>query len=331
MVTASLSLSPAQTNSLVLKNASNAIYDRALAPWPFGNDVNVVSMERSASPGDGLQSSRWYSAKYPGLFESASARGTPGQANVSDANAPTVTLGAPTDSSIIPVGTGVTVSYTYTDDILMTNNPTRTFLLEKNNGSGSFVDVTATYVSSSTGSSSAAAYTLSGLVSGAYRTTFTVQDAAGNPAQKIGFFYIDNPQLSVSNASLSIGTLPANTLVTSTGTLVITVKTVGTPFNLNLGGTGTLDAGYDQIPFWNGGDGFAFVCTPTGSATAANCTASLAAPNNALLQNVASPSPDPNGNLKTFTYTVSYSAKVNDTRSAGNYSVSQPVRISLTY
>lgn len=59
----SLSLNPSQTNSLVLKNALNTVYDRALAPWPAGLANTPASMERKAIPGNGLVASNWYTAQ----------------------------------------------------------------------------------------------------------------------------------------------------------------------------------------------------------------------------------------------------------------------------
>lgn len=75
--------------------------------------------------------------------------GTPGQANVFDATAPTVTSATPSDGTLLASGTGITVAYAYSDDVLMASSPARSFKLEKNDGSGNYSNVTATGVSSS--------------------------------------------------------------------------------------------------------------------------------------------------------------------------------------
>ena len=123
----------------------------------------------------------------------------------------------------------------------MANNPTRTFTLQKNDGAGNFSDVTATSIATSTGTSSASSYTLSGISYGQYKATFTVQDASGNQSQKVSFFSIDNPSISLSTQSIAIGNLLPNTLTTAPTTVTLTVRTIGTPFALTLGNANTLD------------------------------------------------------------------------------------------
>ncbi|MDQ1343898.1 MAG: hypothetical protein QG650_618, partial [Patescibacteria group bacterium] len=226
-VTASLSFSPSQSANLVLKNASGSVYDRAKAnPFPAGSDASVVSMERRNSPGDGLVAGNWYSAQTGSdFFDAAEPKGTPNSANVFDAAAPTIASVTPSESTLLSTGTGVTVSYAYSDDTLMDASPIRTFQLEKNDGSGNYSDVTAASVSSSGADASNANYVMNPLSVGAYRATFTVRDSAGNQAQKVSAFYVDSVSVLISGSGVSVGTLTAGNLAVSTP-LTVTVTTL---------------------------------------------------------------------------------------------------------
>lgn len=326
-----LSLSPSQSANLVLKNAAGSVYDRAKAnPFPAGSDSAMVSMERRDTPGDGLTASNWYGAQTgSGFFDTAVPKGTPGSANVFDAAAPTISSVTPADTALLPTGSGVTVTYSYSDDVLMSASPSRTFKLEKNDGSGNYSDVTAVSVSSSGADAAQATYSLNSLASGGYRTTFTVRDAAGNSTQKVSAFYVDAFSMDVSTGSVSLGTLQAGVTGTSTP-LTVTVQTVGAPFVLSLSGGG-LSSGAESVGVWNGANGYGFGCTVSGSAGASVCDASVRAATGSVLESVSTASPDSNGNLKTYVYVVAFSANVDALTAAGNYSANHQVAVSVDY
>lgn len=138
----------------------------------------------------------------------------------------------------------------------MAASPNRTFKLEKNDGSGNFSDITSGSVSSSGTDASQSHFVLNPLQRGAYRTTFTVYDSAGNQTQRVSAFYVDAISFSVSSNSANIGVLDSNAVTTSSP-LTVTVTTVGAPFSISLSG-GTLSAGYDNVSAWNGSSGYAF-------------------------------------------------------------------------
>ncbi|MFB0965716.1 MAG: hypothetical protein QMC36_08795 [Patescibacteria group bacterium] len=162
----------------------------------------------------------------------------------------------PADGTLLASGTGITVSYAYSDDVLMAASPNRTFKLEKNDGSGNFADITSGAVSSSGTDASQSHFALNPLQRGAYRATFSVYDSAGNQAQKVSSFYVDAFSFSVSSNSVNIGVLDSNA-VTDSLPMTVTITTVGAPFSLTLSG-GSLSAGYDGIASWNGTSGYAF-------------------------------------------------------------------------
>jgi hypothetical protein len=289
-------------------------------------------MERRASPGDGLTNANWYAAQTgSGFFDVSGPLGTPGSANVFDATPPVISSVTPTDGKLLPTGSGVTVSYAYTDETAMSANPTRTFKLEKNDGAGNYSDVTAASVASSGANAATATYTLTGVTSGAYRATFTVRDATGNQTQKISAFYVDAASLDVTPASLSMGPLSAG-IPGQSGVMTVTLKTVGAPFAVTLGGSGGLSVGYDSIAAWNGSAGFGFGCSVSGSAGGSVCDgASTYAVTGGTLETQASNTPDPNGNLKTYTYSVRTKATTDSITSAGTYSGGLTIGIGLSY
>ncbi len=69
--------------------------------------------------------------------------------------------------------------------------------------------------------------------------------------------------------------MSANTLTTAVTKAVITLKTIGTPFNLTLGGSGTLSAGINNIPIWDGTSGYGYACAPTNNAQPDFCDATI--------------------------------------------------------
>lgn len=254
LVTATLSLSPTQAASLILKNASNSVYDRALASgtWPAGDNILPASMERKANPGNGLTAGNWYTAQTgSGFFDSVGPLGTPGGANVFDATAPTITASSPADNALYPLGT-LSLTYSYTDNLSIAAAPAYTFKLEKNNGAGTFVDVTNASLTSSGVNGSNATFITNTLAYGHYRTTFTVDDAAGNTATRVSNFYVDAPSMTISAPTNSIGALQNGITTFGSTQVTVTVHTIGAGFTVALGGSGTMQAGTAQMAAWSG-------------------------------------------------------------------------------
>ena len=67
---------------------------------------------------------------------------------------------------------------------------------------------------------------------------------------------MDAIEWSVSSDQYNIGSIPANTQVFGTGTMTVTVKTVGAPFTVQITGANTLARGPDIVGYWNGIDGW---------------------------------------------------------------------------
>lgn len=262
-----LSLASGQTGNLILRNSGSVVYDQVKAnPWSAGNVNLPASMERKSSIGDGLSAANWYTAQTGIGFDSAGPLGTPGTANVFDATAPSIDSYTPANNTLYPLG-NVVMTYTYSDSGGISVVPVYTFLLEKNNGAGVYSDVTAASLVFSGVNASVATFTSNALAYGQYRTTFTIQDAAGNSSQQVAYFYVDAPSLLISSGSYNIGTLSASGTVLGAGTMTVTFRSLGAGFQLSLGGSGTLSAGVSQIGAWDGTTGYGIDYAASGSGT----------------------------------------------------------------
>ncbi|HRI36218.1 MAG TPA: hypothetical protein PK765_04025 [bacterium] len=100
---------------LILKNASDVEVDRATVAFDplIGNADSPASMERRPYPGDGTDSSDWYTGQARTLFDTGTPQGTPGAENVYDVVLPSITTSL-SDGTLFAHGTLV-LRYAYTD------------------------------------------------------------------------------------------------------------------------------------------------------------------------------------------------------------------------
>ncbi len=223
----------------------------------------------------------------------------------------------------------MTVEYSHSDDVLMLESPSRSFVLEKNDGTGNYSDVTGVSVLSSTGNASATSYALQNLARGAYRATFGVSDAAGNASQTVSTFFVDALELDISTVSADFGSVNAGTLAESS-TVTVTVKTVGAPFSLRIGGNGKLQSADDEIAAWDGFLGFGYACESSPSSLG-TCDSQTAPFGSGTVIHASAPSPDSNGNLKTFSYEIVFAARFDELTKAGSYVNSTEIGITASY
>jgi hypothetical protein len=73
-------------------------------------------MERKSLPGDGTDTSNWYTAQVSTGFDSSTPYGTPGVENVQDDTAPTIPSYFPGDDALLPHSSPV-ISIDYTDNV----------------------------------------------------------------------------------------------------------------------------------------------------------------------------------------------------------------------
>lgn len=93
---------------------------------------------------------------------------------------------------------------------------------------------------SGTPNSTTGSLNISGLPYGKYRFDISVSDNAGNIQSRSYTYFIDAIEWSISSDSYDIGPIPATIQIFGTGTMTVTVKTVGVPFTVKLAGSNTL-------------------------------------------------------------------------------------------
>lgn len=211
----------------------------------------------------------------------------------------------------------------------MLESPSRSFTIEKNDGSGNYSDVTGVSVLSSTGNASSTSYALQNLARGAYRATFGISDAAGNVSQTVSIFFVDALELDVSTVSADFGSVTAGTLAESSK-VTVTVKTVGASFALSLNGNGKLQSADDEIAAWDGSLGFGYACESSPSSLG-TCDSQTAPFGSGTVIHSSMTSLDSNGNLKTFSYEVVFATRFDELTKAGSYTDLVDVGIMSSY
>lgn len=85
-----------------------------------------------------------------------------------------------------------------------------------------------------------------------------MRDLRGNSAIISNDFYVDEIEWNISKPSVDIGTLQSGIKKTSApDELILTVQTVGAPFNVTMSGT-NLQYGSSIIPNWTGTGGYGY-------------------------------------------------------------------------
>jgi len=145
---------------------------------------------------------------------------------------------------------------------------------------------------------------------------------------------VDAPSLTISTGSYTIGTLQSGNLLIGTPAVTVTIQTIGAGFTLSLSGSSTIQAGISQIAAWSGttANGFGFDYTTSGSATSKSYSGSLTKIAPTVLDTIATGSYlGGNGNLRTYTYTIKYVAKINALQAAGVYNGNTNFNLQLQY
>jgi hypothetical protein len=135
--------------------------------------------------------------------------------------------------------------------------------------------------------------------------------------------------LDVSTVSADFGSVNAGTLAQSS-TVTVTVKTVGAPFALSLGGNGKLQSANDEISAWDGSSGFGYACESSPSSLG-TCDSQTASFGSGTVIHASAGSPDSNGNLKTFSYEIVFAARFDELTKAGSYVNSTEIGVTASY
>ena len=159
-----------------------------------------------------------------------------------DLMAPTITSISLASGSLLPIGNfPITVTYNDTGSLIDATSFTGRLYSWDGVGAWNVTNIAPTYMNiSGIPNSTTGALGISGLPFGKYRFDIIISDNAGNIRSQSYTYFVDAIEWSVSSDNYDIGSIPANTQVFGTGTMTITVKTVGVPFTVKVAGANTL-------------------------------------------------------------------------------------------
>lgn len=93
---------------------------------------------------------------------------------------------------------------------------------------------------------------------GKYRINVSISDMGGNTTTQSYTYFVDDIEWSVSSAQYDIGTMTPGIQTFGPGEMIVTVKTLGVPFVLNMVGTNALAQGSQNFNYWNGSLGWGY-------------------------------------------------------------------------
>lgn len=157
------------------------------------------------------------------------------QNTAGDTTPPTITSLWFASWSLLP-GWNHTLIINYNDLQSWINTTTDVITLQKWNGSSWWPDISATWLNlwSKVITATSASYPTNNLGFWKYLYTFQISDNSSNSSSTWAVFYIDIPEITVSTGSFDIGNLSGTGLNFSSDEIIITVKTVGAWFELQL-------------------------------------------------------------------------------------------------
>lgn len=148
------------------------------------------------------------------------------QVDASDVISPVISSYSPEDNFLFPIG-NFDMNYTYSDEDSGINTSSYSLALQKWDGTSWGSDISASYESLNSVSSTAASLSISNLPFGRYRATFYIQDNAGNAQFVQHELYVDEVEFSISDSEHDIGNLIlGGGLRESDEELTLIVKTV---------------------------------------------------------------------------------------------------------
>lgn len=168
----------------------------------------------------------------------------------SDSTTPNINIVFPWNNIIYP-NASLNVVINYSDSDSWINSSSRVFELRKWNWSSWWSNIASSFINSNTANLTTANYNLNALWYWRYKIYFYIQDNAWNGDFREREFYIDEPELNVSTGNINIWNISTPWVNNFSPNVVLTVKTVWTPFNLILNKDWNLTYNSIQIQNWN--------------------------------------------------------------------------------
>jgi hypothetical protein len=187
-----------------------------------------------------IDDTTWNNSVWTSVFDVSSWDTTP----------PTITNNFPTNWFLFP-NSNFNININYSDSESNINTWSILINLKKWNWTDRWSDVSSTYITWSTITSSNSIYNVSKLWFWKYKVDFYIEDDIWNWTWTTTDFYIDEPEIIISSWSLEIWNLKAWIQKFSTWSLDITVKTVWAWFDLILNKDSSLTTWTIDILDWN--------------------------------------------------------------------------------
>ncbi len=155
-----------------------------------------------------------------------------------------------------------------------------------------------------------------------YKKELVIQDLNGNTTTHESVFYIDEPSFNISTPEIDLWELSSLT-ETFSDTVTITVQTVWAAFEVFISPSSPLSISWDQIPDWDGTNGFWYQNTPFSWNINTISNQEVVWSQN---QNI-----NTNGEKNTYTFEIQLWALVNFEQSWGEYLGNMDFWIDLEY
>ena len=171
---------------------------------------------------------------------------------------PVITSAFPEENDLLPKH-NFNIIFAHEDEALWSGINTASGILDLYRWDGATwgADISDTYIdfTGSTITTSSATYPTLNIGYGKYKMDYFISDNAGNQTSTWVIFYVDEPSLTISTGSVDLWDLStvSNTFSTE---FVLTVETVGAPFDIILNNTTPLAYFWTVIPDWDGSNGF---------------------------------------------------------------------------
>lgn len=240
-----------------------------------------------------------------------------------DSTPPSIGNHFPTDNMILPIG-DFSFFFDYSDEEGEINPASSDIILQKWNGSSWWADISSTYIGSSSITSTGSTFSATDIPYGKYKATMSISDIIGFTSSQEIIFYIDELEFTISTGSVDIGALPYSTNYFSSDELIVTIKTVGVPFEVTMNqDTNMIYDITEVIPNWNGSTGFGYEEEPY-SGTINTIITDTFIGSWALFVNT-------NGDKNTYTYKIKFGANIEYEQSPWDYISSLSFNLTTSY
>jgi hypothetical protein len=177
-----------------------------------------------------------------------------------DTTPPVITSANAASGTLVPSG-NFNYSFSYTDTGSAIDIPSvdlRIYSWNTGTLAWNTTDLAPTYVTPGTITSNTGSYTITGLPFGKYRFDRIVGDVNNNTLTSSSTLYVDAIEWIVSTPSYDIGGQQTDVVGFGSGELLITVRTIGAGFSLDMLRTQDLTLGTGSISVWDGTNGWGY-------------------------------------------------------------------------